>query len=214
MGAHQGMERIGATVIPQGGGNTEKLCMLIQDLGVTTMCCTPSYFIHTMEVAEKLGMDLKKSTLKHGFFGAEPRTEEMREHIETSTGIKADDIYGLSEIMGPGVAGSCEARTGLHIFEDHYYPEIVDPATGRQLPPGEEGELVLTTLDKWAMPLLRYRTHDITSLSYEKCRCGRTIVRMSPIRRRSRVFPLLLAMAPGSTRVTLQLMPIMPLILP
>lgn len=185
MGAHQGMERIGATVIPQGGGNTEKLCMLIQDLGVTTMCCTPSYFIHTMEVAEKLGMDLKKSTLKHGFFGAEPWTEEMREHIETSTGIKADDIYGLSEIMGPGVAGSCEARTGLHIFEDHYYPEIVDPATGRQLPPGEEGELVLTTLDKWAMPLLRYRTHDITSLSYERCRCGRTIVRMSPIRRRS-----------------------------
>ncbi len=185
MGAHQGMERVGATVIPQGGGNTEKLCMLIQDLGVTTICCTPSFFIHLMEVAEKLGIDLRKSTLRHGFFGAEPWTDEMRQRMEQGTGIKTHDIFGLSEIMGPGVAGGCDGRPGMHIFEDHYFPEIVDPQTGEQLPPGCEGELVLTTLDKWAMPLLRYRTHDITRLTYERCSCGRTLVHMDPIRRRS-----------------------------
>ncbi len=185
MGAHQGMEKVGATVIPQGGGNTEKLCMLIQDLKISVICCTPSYFIHLMEVAQRLGLDLHKSTLRHGFFGAEPWTDEMRKHIEEGSGIHAHDIFGLSEIMGPGVAGSCDARNGMHIFEDHYYPEIVDPATGESLPPGEEGELVLTTLDKWAMPLLRYRTHDVTRLTYEKCACGRTLVHMDPIRRRS-----------------------------
>ena len=185
MGAHQGMEKVGATVIPMGGGNTEKLCMLIQDLKITTICCTPSYFIHLMEVAQRLGLDLHKTTLRHGFFGAEPWTDEMRKHIEEGSGVKAHDIFGLSEIMGPGVAGSCDARNGMHIFEDHYYPEIVDPATGASLPPGEEGELVLTTLDKWAMPLLRYRTHDVTRLTYEKCACGRTLVHMDPIRRRS-----------------------------
>ena len=185
MGAHQGMERVGATVIPMGGGNTEKLCMLIQDLKISVICCTPSYFIHLMEVAERLGLDLHKTTLRHGFFGAEPWTDEMRRHIEEGSGVKAHDIFGLSEIMGPGVAGSCDARNGMHIFEDHYYPEIVDPATGASLPPGEEGELVLTTLDKWAMPLLRYRTHDVTRLHYEKCACGRTLVHMDPIRRRS-----------------------------
>ncbi len=185
MGAHQGMEKVGATVIPQGGGNTEKLCMLIQDLKISVICCTPSYFIHLMEVAQRLGLDLHKSTLRHGFFGAEPWTDEMRKHIEEGSGIHAHDIFGLSEIMGPGVAGSCDARNGMHIFEDHYYPEIVDPSTGESLPPGEEGELVLTTLDKWAMPLLRYRTHDVTRLTYEKCACGRTLVHMDPIRRRS-----------------------------
>lgn len=185
MGAHQGMERIGATVVPMGGGNTEKLCMLIQDLGVSVLCCTPSYFIHLMEVAQRLGLDLRKTTLRHGFFGAEPWTDEMRRHIEEGSGIQAHDIFGLSEIMGPGVAGSCDAHNGLHIFEDHYFPEIVDPATGAAMPPGEEGELVLTTLDKWAQPLLRYRTHDITRLHYEKCACGRTLVHMDPIRRRS-----------------------------
>ncbi|MCQ2396445.1 MAG: phenylacetate--CoA ligase [Lentisphaeria bacterium] len=184
MGAHQGMERAGATVIPMGGGNTEKLCMMIQDLGITTICCTPSYFIHLMEVAERLGIDLRKSTLKHGFFGAEPWTFEMRDRMEAGTGIRAHDIFGLSEIMGPGVAGGCGTRNGPHIFEDHYFPEIVDPETGEPLPPGQEGELVLTTLDKWAMPLLRYRTHDLTALHYDKCPCGRTLVRMEPIRRR------------------------------
>ena len=185
MGAHQGMERIGATVIPMGGGNSEKLCMMIQDLNVTAICCTPSYFIHVMEVAEKIGLDLRTTKLRHGFFGAEPWTDEKRDFIEKNSGIHAHDIFGLSEIMGPGVAGDCECHSGLHIFEDHYYPEIIDPDTGEVLPPGTEGELVLTTLDKMAMPLLRYRTHDISCLHYEKCECGRTLVRMDRIRRRS-----------------------------
>ncbi|MBR4518620.1 MAG: phenylacetate--CoA ligase [Victivallales bacterium] len=185
MGAHQGMEKIGATVIPMGGGNSEKLCMMIQDLNVTAICCTPSYFIHVMEVAEKIGLDLRTTKLRHGFFGAEPWTDEKRDFIEKNSGIHAHDIFGLSEIMGPGVAGDCECHSGLHIFEDHYYPEIIDPDTGEVLPPGTEGELVLTTLDKMAMPLLRYRTHDISCLHYEKCECGRTLVRMDRIRRRS-----------------------------
>ncbi len=185
MGAHQGMERIGATVIPMGGGNSEKLCMMIKDLKVTAICCTPSYFIHVMEVADKIGLDLRTTNLRHGFFGAEPWTDEKREFIEKNSGIQAHDIFGLSEIMGPGVAGDCECHSGLHVFEDHYYPEIIDPATGEVLPPGTEGELVLTTLDKMAMPLLRYRTHDISCLHYEKCGCGRTMVRMDRIRRRS-----------------------------
>ncbi len=185
MGAHSGMERAGATVIPMGGGNTEKQLMLIKDLGVTTICCTPSFFIHLMEVAAEKGFDFRKSTLRHGFFGAEPWSEEMRQRIEAESGVKAHDIFGLSEIMGPGVAGDCECRNGLHIFEDHYYPEIVDPATGEVLPPGTEGELVLTTMDKMGMPLLRYRTHDLTTLHYEPCPCGRTLVRMDRIRRRS-----------------------------
>ena len=185
MGAHQGMEKIGATVIPMGGGNSEKLCMMIKDLKVTAICCTPSYFIHVMEVAEKIGLDLRTTKLRHGFFGAEPWTDEKRDFIEKNSGIHAHDIFGLSEIMGPGVAGDCECHSGLHIFEDHYYPEIIDPDTGEVLPPGTEGELVLTTLDKMAMPLLRYRTHDISCLHYEKCDCGRTLVRMDRIRRRS-----------------------------
>ncbi len=185
MGAHQAAERIGALTIPMGGGNSEKQLMLIQDLGVTTICCTPSFFLRLMEVAAAKGVDLRKTSLKHGFFGAEPWTNEMRERIERETGIKAHDIFGLSEIMGPGVAGDCDARNGLHIFEDHYYPEIVDPQTGEVLPPGTEGELVLTTLDKYAMPLIRYRTHDLTTLHYDRCECGRTIVRMDRIRRRS-----------------------------
>ena len=185
MGAHQGMERIGATVIPMGGGNSEKLCMMIKDLKVTAICCTPSYFIHVMEVADKIGLDLRTTNLRHGFFGAEPWTDEKREFIEKNSGIQAHDIFGLSEIMGPGVAGDCECHSGLHVFEDHYYPEIIDPATGEVLPPGTEGELVLTTLDKMAMPLIRYRTHDISCLHYEKCGCGRTMVRMDRIRRRS-----------------------------
>ena len=183
MGAHQGMEKIGATVIPMGGGNSEKLCMMIQDLNVTAICCTPSYFIHVMEVAEKIGLDLRTTKLRHGFFGAEPWTDEKRDFIEKNSGIHAHDIFGISEIMGPGVAGDCECHSGLHIFEDHYYPEIIDPDTGEVLPPGTEGELVLTTLDKMAMPLLRYRTHDISCLHYEKCDC--TLVRMDRIRRRS-----------------------------
>ena len=185
MGAHQGMERVGATVIPMGGGNSEKQLMLIKDLGVTVICCTPSFFIHLLEVAARLGIDLRQTSLRHGFFGAEPWSDEMRARIERESGIQAHDIFGLSEMMGPGVAGDCPAHNGLHIFEDHYYPEVVDPATGAVLPPGTEGELVLTSLDKMAMPLLRYRTHDLTTLHYEKCECGRTMVRMERIRRRS-----------------------------
>jgi phenylacetate-CoA ligase len=184
MGAHQGAERIGATVVPMGGGNSEKQLMLIRDLGITAICCTPSFFIHLMEVAKKLGIDFRQTQLRHGFFGAEPWSDTMRRRIESETGINAHDIFGMSEIMGPGVAGDCEARCGLHIFEDHYLPEIVDPQTGEVLPPGAEGELVLTTLDKMAMPLLRYRTHDITTLHYEQCACGRTIVRMDRVKRR------------------------------
>ncbi len=184
MGAHQGAERIGATVVPMGGGNSEKQLMLIRDLGITAICCTPSFFIHLMEVAKKIGVDFRQTQLRHGFFGAEPWSDTMRRRIENETGINAHDIFGMSEIMGPGVAGDCEARCGLHIFEDHYLPEIVDPQTGEVLPPGAEGELVLTTLDKMAMPLLRYRTHDITSLHYDQCACGRTIVRMDRVKRR------------------------------
>lgn len=185
MGAHQAAERLGCLTIPMGGGNSEKQLMLIKDLGVTAICCTPSFFIHLMEVARKTGFDLKASTLKHGIFGAEPWSDAMRERIESETGIQAHDIFGLSEIMGPGVAGDCPAHDGLHIFEDHYLPEIVNPVTGEVLPPGTEGELVLTTLDKYGMPLLRYRTHDLTTLHYDKCACGRTIVRMDRIKRRS-----------------------------
>ncbi len=184
MGAHQGAERIGATVVPMGGGNSEKQLMLIRDLGITAICCTPSFFIHLMEVAQKTGVDFRQTQLRHGFFGAEPWSDTMRRRIEKETGICAHDIFGMSEIMGPGVAGDCEARNGLHIFEDHYYPEIVDPETGEALPPGHEGELVLTTLDKMAMPLIRYRTHDITTLRFEQCSCGRTIVRMDRVRHR------------------------------
>ena len=159
--------------------------MVMQDFRVTAICCTPSYFIHLLERATELGVDVQKLPLRAGIFGAEPWTESMRRHIETAGGIQAFDIYGLSEIIGPGVAIECPHRTGLHIFEDHFYPEIVDPDSGRPLAPGEEGELVLTTLSKLAMPMIRYRTRDITSLHAEPCACGRTVRRMARIGRRS-----------------------------
>lgn len=185
LGAHYGAEALGATVIPISGGNTERQIMVLKDFGVTAVCCTPSYFLHIIERAQELGVDLRDLPLRVGVFGAEPWTDGMRQRIEPAAGIKAYDIYGLSEIIGPGVASECCAQDGLHVFEDHFYPEIIDPETCEVLPDGEEGELVFTTLSKRAMPLLRYRTRDITTLYTEPCPCGRTVRRMRRVGRRS-----------------------------
>jgi phenylacetate-CoA ligase len=183
LGAHYGAEALGATVIPISGGNTERQLMVMQDFGVTALCCTPSYFLHLVERAKELGIDF--SRLRVGVFGAEPWSEAMRARIQQESGIRAYDIYGLSEIIGPGVGAECSAQDGLHLFEDHFFPEIIDPATGDVLPDGAEGELVLTTLSKQAMPMIRYRTRDVTSLLPEPCSCGRTVRRMRRIARRS-----------------------------
>jgi phenylacetate-CoA ligase len=185
LGAHYGAEGIGATVIPISGGNTDRQIMLLKDFGVTAICCTPTYFLHLIDRAQQLGVDLKSLPLRAGVFGAEPWTQSMRKHIESVTNIAAFDIYGLSEIIGPGVAIECPQHDGLHIFEDHFYPEIIDLDTGAVLPDGQEGELVLTTLSKWAMPMIRYRTRDITALLPGQCPCGRTLRRMRRIGRRS-----------------------------
>jgi phenylacetate-CoA ligase len=185
LGAHYGLERLGATVIPMSGGNTEKQLLVLQDFGVTAICSTPSYFLHLAEAAEKDGLPLNRTRLKVGVFGAEPWSVAMRQRIEQMTGISAFDIYGLSEVIGPGVSSECSAKDGLHIFEDHFYPEIIDPETGMVLPEGAEGELVFTMITKQALPLIRYRTRDITSLRYGKCPCGRTIVRMNRVSHRS-----------------------------
>jgi phenylacetate-CoA ligase len=185
LGAHYGAERLGATVIPASGGNADRQIMLIKDFGVTAMCCTPSYFVHLVERAGEMGVDLKKLPLRAGVFGAEPWTESMRQRIQSDTNVEAFDIYGLSEITGPGVGCECTCHSGLHIFEDHFYPEIIDPETGAVLPEGVEGELVLTTLSKQAMPMLRYRTRDITRLLPGPCACGRTLRRIGRIGRRS-----------------------------
>jgi len=157
----------------------------MKDFGTTAICCTPSYFLRIIERAREMGIELRDLPLKAGVFGAEPWTEEMRKRVEAESGIKAYDIYGLSEIIGPGVGNECAHQNGLHIFEDHFYPEIVDPETLEPLPDGEEGELVLTTLSKQAMPMIRYRTRDITSIFAEPCPCGRTIRRIRRISRRS-----------------------------
>ena len=183
LGAHYGAEALGATVIPISGGNTERQLMVLADFGVTAICCTPSYFIHLIEKAKEARIGFGK--LRVGVFGAEPWSDSMREHIQAETGIRAHDIYGLSEIIGPGVGIECTHRNGLHLFEDHFYPEIVDPETGKVLPDGAEGELVLTTLSKEAMPMIRYRTRDITALDPEQCACGRTLRRIRRIGRRS-----------------------------
>jgi phenylacetate-CoA ligase len=185
LGAHYGAEALGATVIPISGGNTERQIMVMRDFGVTVICCTPSYFLHLAEKCEELGQSIADLPLRCGVFGAEPWTEAMRERIQALTGVRAYDIYGLSEIIGPGVGIECEAQAGLHIFEDHFLMEIVDPATGEPVPEGGEGELVLTTLSKQAMPMIRYRTHDITSINPEPCACGRSIRRIRRIGRRS-----------------------------
>lgn len=185
LGAHYGAEALGATVIPMSGGNTDRQLLVMKDLGVTAICCTPSYFVHLIERAGELGFDLRDLPLRTGVFGAEPWSESMRRYIERHSPLKAYDIYGLSEITGPGVASECSCRDGLHVFEDLFFPEIVDPETGEPLPEGEEGELVLTTLCKKAMPLLRYRTRDITAFIPGPCACGRTLRRIRRISRRS-----------------------------
>ena len=185
LGAHYGAEGLGATVVPTSVGNADRQIMLMKDFGVTAMCCTPTYFLHLIERAAELGVDMKELPLRAGVFGAEPWTESMRKHIETMSRIEAFDIYGLSEIIGPGVGCECRQHDGLHIFEDHFYPEIVDPVTGEPQPDGNEGELVLTTLSKQAMPMIRYRTRDITMILPGRCACGRTIRRIDRIGRRS-----------------------------
>ena len=185
LGAHYAGEGLGCAVLPTSGGNTERQLMLMRDLGVTAIACTPSYFLHLIEEGRKDGIDLRELPVRVGVFGAEPWTAGMRQRIEEEAGIKAFDIYGLSEIIGPGVAIECSEHNGLHIFEDRFYPEIIDPDTGKVLPDGETGELVLTTLSKFAMPMIRYRTRDLTRIISEPCACGRTLRRIDRIASRS-----------------------------
>jgi len=178
-GVHYGVLTIGAEVLPMSSGNTERQLMVMQDFGSTMLCSTPSYALYMAEEAAAAGIDLRKLPITKGCFGAEPWSENMRREIEVRYNMKAYDIYGLTEIIGPGVAFECEAQDGLHINEDFFYPEIINPETGEVLPVGEKGELVFTTLTREGTPLLRYRTRDITSLIREECSCGRTSVRMS-----------------------------------
>ena len=185
LGLHYGAEALGLAVVPVSGGNTERQIMLMRDFGVTAISCTPSYFIHILDKAKQMGVDFHDLPLRIGVFGAEPWTEAMRKVIEAESGIKAYDIYGLTEISGPGVGAECCHQNGTHLFEDHFYPEIVDPDTLQPVPDGEYGELVFTSLDKKAMPLIRYRTRDITRLSTTPCPCGRTLRRMEKISHRS-----------------------------
>ncbi len=185
LGAHYGAEALGAMTIPISGGNTKRQIMLMQDFGTTIIACTPSYALFMAETMEEMGIDPRSLKLEAGVFGAEPWTEAMRTEIEKRLGILAIDIYGLSEIMGPGVASDCEYKNGLHISEDFFLPEIIDPETLEPLPYGQEGELVITTIDKDGIPLIRYRTRDITSLNAETCGCGRTMVRMNKVLGRS-----------------------------
>jgi phenylacetate-CoA ligase len=186
LGAHYGAERLGASVIPISGGNTKRQIMIMQDFGSTVLTCTPSYSLFMAEEAQVEGIDFKNLKLRVGIFGAEPWSEAMRNEIEAKLNLTAIDIYGLSEIMGPGVAIECiEAKRGLHIWEDHFIPEIINPETGERLPEGEHGELVITTITKQGIPLIRYRTRDITSLTYEPCVCGRTHARITRMSGRS-----------------------------
>lgn len=178
LGFHYGAERIGATVIPVAGGNTKRQLMIMRDFGSTALCCTPSYSLLIAEVAAEDGVDLESLPLRVGIFGAEPWSERMREEIESRLGIVALNVYGLSEVIGPGVSVECTEKQGLHIFEDHFIPEIIDPETNERLPDDQMGELVLTCVTKEALPLIRYRTRDRTRLLREKCACGRTTVRM------------------------------------
>ncbi|MBO8428905.1 MAG: phenylacetate--CoA ligase [Bacteroidetes bacterium] len=185
LGAHYGAEFLGATVIPASTGNTEKHVKLIRDLGITGIASTPSYALYLAEVIEKMGIDVGELKLRTGVFGAEPWTENMRREIESRLHINAYNVYGLSEIMGPGVAYECKCKNGSHIAEDHFYPEIISPETLENLPAGQKGELVFTTLTKEGMPLLRYRTKDLCSIMEGECPCGRTNVRISRIMGRS-----------------------------
>lgn len=181
LGFHYGAERLGAAVVPVSGGNTKRQLMIMRDFGSTVLCCTPSYSLMIAEVAEEDDIDLKSLPLRVGLFGAEPWSERMRQEIESRLGIVALNVYGLSEVIGPGVSVECTAKRGMHIFEDHFIAEIIDPITDERLPGGEMGELVLTCVTKEALPLIRYRTRDRTRLLYEKCNCGRTSVRMERV---------------------------------
>ena len=184
-GMHYGAEAIGASVIPMGTGNTEKQLMIMQDYKTTVLVSTPGYALALAEHLEKMGINPNALSLKAGLFGGEPWSEKVREEIESRLMLSATDNYGLSEVIGPGVAGECSCKNGLHIYEDAFIPEIIDPETGKVLPAGHAGELVLTTLTKEAFPMIRYRTGDITCLDYTKCACGRTLARMKKIMRRS-----------------------------
>lgn len=186
LGFHYGAEKLGASVIPISGGNTKRQVMIMKDFAPTILTCTPSYALLIAEVAEEMGVDFRELHFKAGIFGAEPWSEQMREEIEKKLNLKAMDIYGLSEIIGPGVSVECiEAQSGLHIFEDHFIPEIIDPESEEVLPYNTPGELVFTTITKEAFPVIRYRTRDMSILHPEPCRCGRTMVRMGRVRGRS-----------------------------
>ncbi|MCW2278919.1 phenylacetate--CoA ligase family protein [Heliophilum fasciatum] len=185
LGVHYGAEKVGATVVPISGGNTKRQIKLMQDFGTTILACTPSYALFLAETIQEMQIPREQLQLKAGVFGAEPWTEEMRKELEYRLQIMAIDIYGLSEVMGPGVSTDCHVRQGLHIFEDHFIPEIIDPITEEPLPPGEPGELVFTSLTKEGFPVIRYRTRDISVLDDTPCACGRTHVRMSKIRGRT-----------------------------
>lgn len=184
LGAHGGAEKLGAMVVPMSTGNTKKLTTMMIDFGVTAIACTPSYLLHIAETLEESG-EISKIKLKAAICGAEPWTENMRKQMEEKLHINAHDIYGLSEVMGPGVACDCQYHKGLHVYEDHFLPEIVSPETGEPLPAGETGELVFTTLTKEGLPLLRYNTRDLTSIDYSPCECGRTLARISRFKGRS-----------------------------
>lgn len=185
LGLHYGTENLGATVIPISGGNTKKQIQLMQDFGTSVIACTPSYALFLAEVMQEMGVDPESLNLRVGIFGAEPWSEHMRKEIESKLKLRAIDIYGLSEVIGPGVSCECEHQSGMHVNEDHFIPEIIDPETLRPLPPGELGELVFSTVTKEGIPILRYRTRDLTRLNYDTCSCGRTLVRMEKCTGRS-----------------------------
>jgi len=186
LGLHYGAEKIGASVIPMSGGNAKRQIMILQDFGPTVICCTPSYALHLAEEGKALGVDMKSLKLRVGIFGAEPWNKVMRDEIEKAFGITALDLFGLSEVIGPGIAMEClEGRNGMHIFEDHFIVETINPQTGAVLPEGEEGELVFTTLTKEANPLIRYRSGDVSRLITEPCRCGRSHIKMERVLKRS-----------------------------
>jgi phenylacetate-CoA ligase len=185
LGVHYGAQKIGATVIPISAGNTQRQIQIMQDFGSTILTCTPSYALHLSDVLQNNGVEPEKISLKSGVFGAEMWTEEMREEIENRLNLSALNVYGLTEIIGPGVAQECTEKNGLHIFDDHFYPEIIDPENLKPLSYDEKGELVLTTLTREGMPIIRFRTRDITTLRREKCECGRTLVKMDRITGRS-----------------------------
>jgi phenylacetate-CoA ligase len=185
LGFHGGAERLGLTVVPVSSGNTGRQVLLLQDFRPQGLACTPSFALHLAEALREAGVDGRGLGLRYGLFGAEPWSEGMRREIEAAFGLRAHDAYGLSEVIGPGVAAECEVREGLHVNEDHFLVEIVDPATGTPLEPGREGELVFTSLTKEALPILRYRTGDLSALTREPCRCGRTLARMARIKGRT-----------------------------